>query len=90
MQNPGEAFSIFIFENEEIHSFWMKDMLFSIDILWIDSNFKIVHIENGVSPESYPKIFTPNTKSLYVLEISAGQVNILNMKVGDFIKIVKK
>ena len=36
---------LFIFEEEKIHSFWMKNMKFSIDIIWIDSNEYIVHLD---------------------------------------------
>lgn len=63
---------LFIFEKSGIYGFWMPDMLFSIDILWIDEEKKIVHIEKNVSPDSYPKIFTPTVAAKYVLEVPAG------------------
>lgn len=81
---------LFVFEKEGFYGFWMKDMLFSIDIIWIDANLKIVHIENNVSPQTYPKVFRPTSKSLYVLEILAGQSEISNIKIGDSVKILKK
>jgi hypothetical protein len=81
---------LFIFEKEGFYGFWMKDMSFSIDILWIDPNFKVKHIEKNISPDTYPKIFTPETENLYVLEISAGQADFLNIKIGDSVKFVKK
>ncbi len=80
---------LFIFPTEGLYGFWMKDMLFPIDIVWIDSNLKIVHIEKDLSPETYPKIFSPGAESLYVLEIPAGQSDILNIKTGDRVKFVK-
>lgn len=63
---------LFVFEREDYYGFWMKDMNFPIDIAWLDKNKKIVHIENSVSPETYskkipPKVFKPNSPSLYVL-----------------------
>lgn len=81
---------LFVFEKEDFHGFWMKDMLFSIDIIWIDANLRVVHIEREVSPETYPKVFRPESKSLYVLEILAGQSEINNIKIGDSLKILKK
>lgn len=81
---------LFIFEKEDFYGFWMKDMLFSIDMIWIDANLKIVHIESNVSPQTYPKVFRPTSKSLYVLEILAGQSEINNIKIGDSVKILKK
>lgn len=81
---------LFVFEREDFYSFWMKDMLFAIDILWIDSNLRVVHIERNISPETYPKVFRPESKSRYVLEISSGQVDANNIKIGDSVKFLKK
>ncbi len=80
----------FIFPKPDKYGFWMKDMLFPIDIIWIDSNFKIVHMENSVLPETYPKVFYPENPSLYVLEVSSGQAEILGLEVGDAVKFIKK
>ena len=77
---------LFIFEEEGYHSFWMKDMNFSIDILWIDAKKKIVHIEHSISPKSFPKSFSSKTKSQYVLEIPARYSSENNIKVGDVFK----
>jgi uncharacterized membrane protein (UPF0127 family) len=81
---------LFIFKKPDIYGIWMKDMKFPIDIIWIDSNMQIVSIEKSVSPDTYPQIFKPTTAALYVLEISAGQSNFLNLKIGDKVSILKK
>ncbi len=80
----------FVFQKPDKYGFWMKDMLFPLDIIWIDQNFNIVHIENVVVPETYPKIFTPESDSLYVLEIKAGEVQKLGIKIGDKVKFIEK
>src|SRR5437870_2235982 len=54
---------LFIFNKPDNYGFWMKGMLFPIDILWMDQNWRIIHIENFVKPETYPKIFYPNSPS---------------------------
>jgi len=41
---------LFPFDTPGDYSFWMKDMKFPIDIIWIDSNYKIVHIEKTFNP----------------------------------------
>ena len=79
----------FIFEKLDKHEFWMKNMTFPIDIIWIDTDFKITHIEKSVSPDTYPKTFYPNTPSLYVLEISAGQSEQLGLKISDTLVFAK-
>jgi uncharacterized membrane protein (UPF0127 family) len=41
---------LFIFEESAKHSFWMKDMKFPIDIIWLNSDGKVVHIEQNLQP----------------------------------------
>ena len=41
---------LFVFDKLENHSFWMKDMKFPIDIIWLDSTGKVVHIEENLEP----------------------------------------
>ena len=80
----------FIFEKPDKYGFWMKEMKFPIDIIWIDHNFQIIHIEKSVKPDTYPKIFYPESKASYVLEISAGESLKANLKIGDTVKFIKK
>ncbi|MCR4334522.1 MAG: DUF192 domain-containing protein [Patescibacteria group bacterium] len=74
---------LFVFSELGIYSFWMKDMQFPIDIIWLDEKCVITHIENNISPETYPTAYSSNSNSLYVLEIGAGFVKKNNLKVGD-------
>ena len=74
---------LFVFDKSDNYGFWMKDMTFPIDIVWLNSDMKIAHIEKSVFPETYPKVFYPNALTQYVLEISAGQSDILHLKTGD-------
>lgn len=55
--------------------FWMKDMRFAIDMVWIDATKKVVKVAEAVAPETYPDTFcAPDDKpAQYVLEVSAGQ-----------------
>jgi uncharacterized membrane protein (UPF0127 family) len=62
----------FIFEKPAHYSFWMKDMNFPIDIIWIDENYQIVDIKHSLSPETYPNTVSPKTSAQYVLEVPAG------------------
>jgi len=63
---------LFIFREEAAYNFWMKDMNFSIDIIWISREGIVVHIEDNVSPASYPEIFGPDKPALYVVEGTSG------------------
>ncbi len=79
---------LFLFDAPGNYLFWMKDMLIPIDIVWIDSNWQIVHIEHAVTPDSYPKTFGTEIPSLYVLEVAAGTAERLNIRVGNTIQFV--
>jgi uncharacterized membrane protein (UPF0127 family) len=65
---------LFVFDIEsDRYCFWMKDMKFDIDILWLDSKKRIVDAKYAASPSSYPEEFCPKSAARYVLELPAGQ-----------------
>ncbi len=74
---------LFVFDKAGNQSFWMKDMLLSIDMIFFDSNWKIVEIDSDISPNSYPQIFGSKVKSQYVLETNAGEALANGLQVGD-------
>lgn len=63
---------LFIFPNEDIVSFWMKDMNFPIDIIWFNKNRQIVDVWENAQPSSYPELRTPQSAAQYVLEVPSG------------------
>jgi uncharacterized membrane protein (UPF0127 family) len=81
---------LFIFPKPDKYGFWMKDMQFPIDIIWIDENFMIISIEKSVLPTSYPKVFYPTKLAPYVLELSEGEAQKLDLKPGENVKFTKK
>ncbi|HVT75265.1 MAG TPA: DUF192 domain-containing protein [Candidatus Paceibacterota bacterium] len=74
---------LFIFDTPDYLGFWMKDMLFSIDMLWLDADMRVVSLEEDVSPKTYPKAFFPEKPARYVVEFSAGTLDALHVNVGD-------
>ncbi len=84
-QNQG---MIFIFEKSDYHSFWMKNMKFPIDIIYIN-NDKIVTIKDNVQllkKDENPIVYAPTEPSDKVLEISAGLARAYKFKKGDKVK----
>lgn len=82
---------LFVFDSSANRTFWMKDMKFAIDIIWIDEMQKIVHISENVPPEPDKKDaeltrYSPPELSRYVLEINAGLSKLNNLKVGDLVE----
>ncbi len=78
---------LFIFDKSDFHKFWMKDMLFPIDIIWVDEDFKVVSVTRSVLPESYPKIFEPPRPVRYVIETDIYFTEAFGIKEGDIVTI---
>ncbi len=78
----------FVFEKEDYHGIWMKNMNFPIDIIWFNQQYQVVHIEKNIKPETYPNVFKPKHESLYVLEMPAGFADENAIKKGDEINIL--
>jgi len=74
---------LFIFDESLEYTFWMKDMLFPIDIIWIDANKKVIEVSENASPESYTNTFSPVSPAMYVLEVPAGTYSKNNIHQGD-------
>ena len=73
----------FVFPTDGHYSFWMKDMKFAIDMVWIASDEAVVGMFTNVAPDTYPKSFAPDGVARYVLELPAGYVLAHGVKVGD-------
>ena len=79
---------LFVFEKRKQHGFWMKDMQFPLDIIWLD-NHRIVHILRNVQPAKsgdFPPVMTPPVAGNFVLEIDAGRADELKLQVGQRLK----
>ncbi len=86
----SDAGMLFVFENSGKYGFWMKDMNFPIDIIWIDEAGKIVHIEKSLSPDTYPKVFGQQDTAKYVLEVQSGFSDAQHVKIGDKVTLPTK
>lgn len=64
------------------YCFWMKDMKFAIDMVWLDEDKKIVTIKDGVTPDTYPSSFCPDKPAQYIIEVAAGSAAAYEWKVG--------
>jgi len=84
--NEGEGL-FFVFPYDSRHGIWMKDMLFPIDILWFDREFRVVGITKSATPESFPEVFNSERDARYVLELNAGFVEANTVSLGDQVTI---
>ena len=84
---------LFIFESKGVNpTFWMKEMLFPLDFIWIGSG-KVVKIDKNVpipapnTPDSGLKLYTAGQPVDYVLEVNAGFSDSNSIKVGDSVAL---
>lgn len=73
---------LFIMPTSAKHGFWMKNMNFPIDIIWIDEEWIVAGVEKDAQPESYPEVFTPNRSVKYILEVPAGTADEFGIDTG--------
>lgn len=67
---------LMVFPDQEKWGIWMKDMKIPIDIVWLNSDKKVVYAVTNVSPDlSTSQTFTPKLPAKYVVELPAGTVN---------------
>ena len=83
----GNEGLLFFHEPPEKPAYWMKDMNFPIDIIWIRDG-EIVDIHENLQPENPAKTFySPKSKINNVLEVNAGFVSENEVKIGDLLDI---
>lgn len=79
---------LFVFQEDGIYPFWMKDTLIPLDIIWIDSNNKVIFISRNTQPCTLTcDSINPEKQARYVLEINAGIADRIGLAVGDDITI---
>ena len=76
---------LFVYENYNIPSFWMNDMKFPIDIIWVKDDMVVDYSKNlqPVPGNVDLPIYQPKTFVNYVLEVNAGFVDKFGIKIGD-------
>lgn len=86
----AEKGMLFVFENPDTYQFWMPDMHFPIDIIWIE-NERVVDIDEQVSNQfdpKKPKYYSPQVPVRYVLEINAGFAKELGITKGNSVQLI--
>lgn len=78
---------LFVFDTAGRHAFWMKDMRFPIDIVWLNSEYEIVFVAPHVDP-GFTGTIVPPVDAKYVLEVNAGEVERAGASVGDRVHIL--
>ncbi|HLC32713.1 MAG TPA: DUF192 domain-containing protein [Candidatus Nanoarchaeia archaeon] len=82
-QLDDNAGMLFIFADQAPRTFWMKNTILSLDMIFLDQNMTIVEIKKGVQPcASDPCPTYPSLPAQYVLELNAGTAARTKIVVG--------
>ena len=82
---------LFVFEDEQYQTFWMKNTLIPLDIIFIGKNLEIIDIKNAVPCREEDCILYKSSKpSMYVLEVNGGFSAGNGIRIGDKIIMNEK
>ena len=75
---------LFVYEAEGNYSFWMKNTLIPLDIIWINSNLEVVDIKTVYPCKTdFCEAYYSKERARYVLEINANKSKELELNIGD-------
>lgn len=80
-----ECGMLFVFEKHGQYAFWMKDMRFSLDIIWLSGD-EVVFVAHDVSPD-FSGVIESGIFADRVIEVNAGAAN--NIKEGERVKFLR-
>ena len=82
---------LFIFPDLGLHTMWMPEMKFPLDVVWLDEQLSVVHISYGLEPcvsrakcPSYPSVYS--TK--YAIEVVAGEAAAYGFRIGQNLSVL--
>ncbi|MBI4146975.1 DUF192 domain-containing protein [Candidatus Woesearchaeota archaeon] len=78
---------LFVFDGEQQRSFWMKNTLISLDMIFISENGTVVDVQTAVPCKSDPCRLYVSPPARYVLEVNAGLAGKNSVGVGSQAKI---
>ena len=93
-QLPYDQGMIFVFDAPGLHSLWMLNMQFPLDMMWFDDQGKIVHIEKDVPPcksaleTATCTVVNPSAEALYILEVTAGFIDEFDITEDSILEII--
>jgi len=85
---PEGVVKLFAFGVAGEQAIWMKDMNYPLDIIWVAEDGEIVHLEENISPDTYPRSFASPTPAFFVIEANAGFIASSSVALGDDVVIV--
>ncbi|MBI4434169.1 DUF192 domain-containing protein [Candidatus Uhrbacteria bacterium] len=83
---------LFVFDGPDRHGIWMRDMRFSIDLIWVSGGVVVDTTERLPVPHRWSRralpVFRPSVPALLVLEVPAGTVDRYRLNVGERVEVL--
>jgi len=76
---------LFIFDDVDFRSFYMKDTYIPLDIIFLDAEGKLTSVQYDAQPMDETSL-PSSAPSKYVLEVNAGITKKLDLRIGDYIQ----
>lgn len=90
----ADAGMLFVFDDAQVRNFWMKEMRFPLDIIWIDGQCRLIGWAADVptpppggGDDAIPRVQSPSP-ARYVLEVNAGEAARAGMAAGDLVEFL--
>lgn len=81
---PRKHAMLFVFEKETRYPFWMKNMKFALDIIWLSKDKQVVYIAKNVQPcQDSCESIAPDKEAQFVLEVNADFADKYKIKIQD-------
>lgn len=83
-----DAGMLFVFEESARHSFWMKNTLTPLDIVWLNEEKQIVEIQQMVPCKQDPcRLYEPKSSAKYALEVNEDVAEQNSLGIGQKISL---
>ncbi len=85
---PPNSGMLFIYKDEAVRYFYMKNTYIPLDIIWMDKRKKVVFIKKNAQPVNLDVYETiqPQEEAMYVLELNAGSLDRIGLRVNDTLR----
>ncbi|MBI4268665.1 DUF192 domain-containing protein [Candidatus Uhrbacteria bacterium] len=79
---------LYVLDKPSRYAYWMKNMLFTTDVVWLDETMKVVDLRSSIAPQTYPdQIFEPIQPASYMLEFPDGFIARHGVEAGDVVDV---
>lgn len=86
---PEENGMLFIFPDEAVRNFWMKNTFIPLDIIYVGSDLEVKHVAKNTVPHSLEMV-NSIYPAQYAIEVNAGISDKLGVTRGDKIEIIRE